>query len=102
MTDRDNRPTDFDDLRDQIAEVADTLHRHVAREELIIADAFPNGDVAGHRAAHDQMIAASKAETEFWRELKLDLAKKGLWGLLVLVLGFAMLGLSVKFGLAGK
>ena len=95
-------PTDFDSLRDQIAEVASTLHAHVTREEQIIADAFPDGDVAGHRAAHEQMIAASRAQERFWNELKLDLAKKSLWGLLVLVVGLVVLGLSIRLEMAWK
>jgi hypothetical protein len=64
----------------------------------------PDGsvDYAGHRRYHEEMIAAAKAQTEFWRELRLDIAKKGLWGLLIIVVGLVMVGISAKFGIASK
>lgn len=63
-----------------------------------IKEAFPDG-VAKHRAAHEAMIAVKSAEEQFWRELKLDLAKKGTWGLLVILLGLVLAGLALKFGI---
>lgn len=64
----------------------------------------PDGtvDYAGHRRYHEEMIAAAKAQTEFWRELRLDIAKKGLWGLLIIVVGLVMVGVSAKLGIASK
>lgn len=53
--------------------------------------AFPDGPES-HRVAHEQMIAAAKAEESFWRELKLDLAKKGLWGIVTILCGMVVLG----------
>lgn len=69
----------------------------VLREIAEIKQAFPDG-VAKHRAAHEVMIAAKSAEEDFYRELKLDLVKKGTWGLIVIVIGLVLLGLSVKLG----
>lgn len=62
-----------------------------------IADAFPDGP-AKHRQAHESWIAAKHAEVRFWQELKLDIAKKGAWGVLVIVVGLVMVGMSVKAG----
>jgi tetrahydromethanopterin S-methyltransferase subunit E len=45
------------------------------------------------------MIAAAEAQTEFWRELRLDIAKKGIWGLLIIVVGLIMVGISAKLGI---
>lgn len=61
----------------------------------------PDGtvDYDGHRRYHEQMIAAAEAQTEFWRELRLDIAKKGIWGLLIIVVGLIMVGISAKFGI---
>lgn len=56
-------------------------------------------DYDGHRRYHEEMIEAAKAQTEFWRELKLDIAKKGLWGLLIILCGLVMTGFMAKFGL---
>ena len=62
-----------------------------------ISDAFPDGPLK-HREAHESWIAAKHAETKFWQELKLDIAKKGVWGLLVVVCGLLFVGISVKVG----
>mgnify|MGYP000101854468 CR=1 FL=1 len=56
-------------------------------------------DFEGHRRFHEQKIRAAQAEAEFWRDLKLEIAKKGVWSLLVIVCGLVMLGASAKFGL---
>lgn len=61
--------------------------------------AFPDGPEP-HRIAHESMIKASAAQERFWNELKLDIAKKGLWGLLVIIVGLALTGILVKFGVA--
>jgi len=62
-----------------------------------ISDAFPDGP-ARHRQAHESWIAAKNAEVKFWQELKLDVAKKGTWGLLIITLGLLMTGLITKSG----
>jgi hypothetical protein len=56
-------------------------------------------DYDGHRHYHEQLIKAKEAETEFWREMKLDIAKKGLWGLLVILCGLILTGLATKLNL---
>jgi len=61
--------------------------------------AFPDG-VEPHRAAHEAMISASRAEERFWTELKLDVAKKGVWGILVIIIGLVVVGVSVKLGIS--
>lgn len=60
----------------------------------------PDGsvDYDGHRRYHEQMIKAAEAQTEFWRELRLDIAKKGVWGLLVIICGLILVGVSAKLG----
>lgn len=68
---------------------------HVIR----IYDAFPDEDVEGHRDYHLAKIKAAQAEERFWIELKIDLAKKGAWGILIILLGFIMLGLATKLGI---
>lgn len=62
-----------------------------------LTDAFPDGPVK-HREVHEAMIAASNAEAIFWTELKLDVAKKGTWGILVIILGLLLAGIAVKTG----
>lgn len=55
-------------------------------------------DFDGHRRYHESMIAAAEAQTQFWRELKLEIAKKGVWGLLVIICGLVVIGLGAKLG----
>lgn len=56
-------------------------------------------DFDGHRRYHESMIKAAEAQTKFWEELKLDIAKKGAWGLLVILVGLVLTGIAVKFGI---
>lgn len=64
----------------------------------------PDGsiDYDGHRRYHEQMIAAASAQEQFWRELKLEIAKKGIWGLLVIICGLVVVGISAKLGWGAK
>lgn len=56
-------------------------------------------DFEGHRRFHEEKIRAAKAEAEFWRDLKLEIAKKGVWSLLVIICGLVVVGASAKLGL---
>ena len=60
--------------------------------------AFPDGP-DNHRLSHEAMIKAAQAQENFWLEMKLDLAKKGAWGLTIIILGLIITGLQAKFGL---
>lgn len=94
------RLDDIAGVGDDVRTISDTLDSHIAREEAMIAQAFPNGDMNAHRSAHESMMRASQAQETFWRELRLDLAKRSIWGLLLLFLGLAVAGLVYKVGLA--
>lgn len=56
-------------------------------------------DFDGHRKFHEEKLRAARAEAEFWSELKLEIAKKGVWSLLVIVCGLVVVGMSAKLGL---
>lgn len=56
-------------------------------------------DYEGHRRYHEQLIKAAEAQTEFWRDLKFEIAKKGVWSLLYVLCGLVALGISAKFGI---
>lgn len=57
-------------------------------------------DFEGHKRFHEAKIKAAVAEERFWSELKLEIAKKGIWSLLTIVAGLVVVGLSAKMGLA--
>ena len=86
-------------------------YTHIERQlqEIIdridsLSSAFPvvdgKADFDGHRRTHEAAIKAANAEEDFWREMKLDIAKKGMWGLLTLLVGLIMAGVAVKLGLS--
>lgn len=56
-------------------------------------------DYDGHRRYHASIVASMNAQEKFWNDLKLDLAKKGLWFVLLVVAGFVVLGIQTKLGL---
>lgn len=64
-------------------------------------EAFPDG-VQAHRSAHEAMIKAATAQENFWNELKLEVAKKGIIGAIVIVVGLVLAGISVKIGIGVK
>lgn len=91
---------------------SDNAHIDAKFDEILIElrkinSAFaktPDGEVDfdGHRRYHESMIAAATAQEQFWRELKLEIAKKGVWGLLTIIVGLVIVGLSAKFGIGAK
>lgn len=89
---------------------SDTSHIDNRFDELLtelkkIHGAFATGDdgttdFEGHRRFHEEKVRAAKAEAEFWKELKMEIAKKGVWSLLVIICGLIVIGFSAKIGLA--
>jgi hypothetical protein len=70
------------------------LDQHMADEEQVIkglVDAFPkkpNGapDFDGHELFHTSLIDESRERTKMFRELRHEIIKKGLWGIVVVLL----------------
>tara|TARA_R110000868_G_scaffold228304_1_gene481327 strand:+ start:77 stop:382 length:306 start_codon:yes stop_codon:yes gene_type:complete len=84
-------------LKGQLDEILEEL-RNVNR-------AFPRdlegrADHEGHRKYHESLIRSAEAQEQFWKELRLDVAKKGTWALMVILLGLFVLGVATKLGLS--
>ena len=45
------------------------------------------------------MIAAARAEEAFWHDLKIDIAKKSIWGILHILIVLMLGTMAVKFGI---
>lgn len=85
----------LDSLRDEIGtrHVENTSSLEVVQRELKIvidrvddlAKGFPGGDWEGHRRYHEAVIRKMEARTKFYDDLRADLAKKGLWAILVMI-----------------
>jgi hypothetical protein len=58
-------------------------------EELMTA--FPDG-VHNHREAHESMIRASQAKTDFYTDLQNTVIKRGILGAIIIILGLIWLG----------
>jgi hypothetical protein len=61
--------------------------------------AFVGGDHHAHRMEHEAAIAAAKAQEDFWRDLRTDLIKKGLWSVILIVCGLVVYGMAAKLGI---
>jgi len=90
--------------REEARQLDDRLDEILA-EVRKIHGAFPRTnegetDFDGHRQYHEAMIRAAEAQAAFWNELKLDVVKKGVWGMLIILLGLIMAGLAAKLGFA--
>lgn len=86
-------------IEKRLDEILDELHK--------INSAFPVDDAGrvdheGHRKYHESLIRAAEAQETFWRELRLDIAKKGIWGILIIVVGLVVTGLAAKFGFSHR
>ena len=76
-----------DRFLEQHMALQDHLNKHISDEALALTRALPSKpdgspDVDGHREYHASLIEEAKARTEFWRELRLELVRKGFWGLM--------------------
>lgn len=90
--------------RDEAKEI-DRALAEILIEVKKIHGAFPrteagDTDFDGHRQYHEAMIRAAEAQANFWNELKLDIAKKGVWGLLIILCGLVVTGMATKFGIS--
>lgn len=90
--------------RDEAKEI-DMALSEILIEVKKIHGAFPRTDDGetdfdGHRNYHEAMIKAANAQEAFWRELKLDVVKKGVWGLLIILVGLVLTGAAAKFGIS--
>ena len=102
MADQENHQGEplghMDHIESQLDSIIKTLET--------ITSAFPmidgKVDVEGHRKYHEAMIAAATEQAQFWKELKLDLAKKGTFALIIIVLGLLATGVLVKLGIYHK
>lgn len=77
---------------------------HCHSEEALfekIMSAFPLNDPVFHRQQHESQIKAAAAQEAFWAELRVELAKKSLWGLITLLVGLILAGAAFKMGIHG-
>lgn len=81
------------------------LRSHETREKdfvnaqfNMIMKAFPEG-IEMHAKGHQAQIDAAKEQIEFYRALKVELAKKSVWGILQILIFLCAAGVAAKFGI---
>lgn len=93
-----SEPVTHDQLAEALAVQASDYGRWLKAEVDRIMHAFPDG-VDAHRSAHEAMIKAAQAQEEFWRGLRVDMAKKSLWAILQILLFLIAAGVAAKLGI---
>lgn len=88
QTDNAHLDKRFDEIMDELRKINGAFARN------------PDGSVDhdGHRQYHEAMIKAATAQEQFWQELKLEVAKKGIWSLLVIICGLVVVGVFRQIG----
>lgn len=89
-----------DKLSEFHQEFRETVIESDARWTKILS-AFPNEDPLKHRLYHESALRAAEAQERFWNELRLDVAKKSAWGVMMLLVGLLIVGLTTKAGFLG-
>jgi hypothetical protein len=80
-------------LRDELGEKHTVQSQAISDLQSTVADltaAFPEGDLDLHRRMHEAMIQKEKERAAFYTDLRSDLAKKGLWAVILAVSGVAL------------
>lgn len=101
-------------MSDQEMHLAKSDNAHIdKRFDEIMAElrkingAFPrdeSGEVdhEGHRKYHESLIRAAEAQEQFWRDIRMDVARKGIWAGIIIVLGLIVIGVQFKLGLTPR
>ena len=84
------------EVKSQLDAILEKLDRF---EDAFPLDSEGNPDISGHRRGHEAAIAADNARKKFYDELRLDLAKKGLWAIVLVLVGLIFAGALAKLGL---
>lgn len=83
-----------DEILEEVRAIRDDMERGLPRTK----DGKP--DFTGHATYHEGLMKAAEAQERFWNELRLDLAKKGAWALITVIVGLLLLGMATKFGIS--
>lgn len=67
------------------AEINEKLLGDLIRRVDGLYHAFPDEDPDGHRRYHDAMVKRIEARTKLYEDLRTELAKKGIWAVLILL-----------------
>lgn len=93
---------DFNTFQNEFRDHLRNFEVH-AREEKLLTEqllrAFPEQDLSAHRQYHEKMIKSLDEQTRFWVELRTDVAKKTVWGIMLTIGALVMAGIAHKLGI---
>ena len=96
-----NLPMALDELERRLDRM---FSEHEAREQeavskrmAVIMRAFPGG-IEDHALVHASLAKAAEAQADFYRQIKLDLAKNGIWALAKVIFALIIVGVAAKMG----
>lgn len=83
----------LDEVHPAIVEIRTELRDHIRDENAVLQSAFPDGDGAGHKRAHEAMIRKAEAEAieaqdraAIWLAMRKKAAEMSVYGFIVLIL----------------
>jgi len=82
----------IDDLQTRLTSIVTLIDKYMETHNHVL-NAFPAGDIIGHKESHEAWLSEVKKRAEFWDKMKLELSK---WGLLLFV-GWAGMSLWNSF-----
>ena len=83
------------EFHEEFKEHAMAFAKHDQEEKYFRAKvlaAFPHGDVIEHRKYHEKLIEAAEEQKQFYKELRLGLAKNSVWAATVILIGLLIMG----------
>ena len=91
---QDNILDKVEGLDNRITENDAKLDGHMHREEGMTKDMLsslpvrPDGkpDIEGHRSYHQSLIEEAQDRAKMWRELRVEIIKKGTWGVILVLI----------------
>jgi hypothetical protein len=69
----------INDMSERMTSIVLLIEKYMETHNHVL-NAFPAGDIVGHKEAHEAWLKETERKAEFWRTMKVELAK---WGLIV-------------------
>jgi hypothetical protein len=69
----------INDMQERMTSIVTLIDKYMETHNHVL-NAFPAGDIVAHKEAHEAWIKETERRAEFWRNMKMELAKWGLIG----------------------
>lgn len=91
-------------VEEKVETCQDQILEELRRIRVDLERGFPKNkdgepDFSGHAEYHAKLMRATEEQERFWRDLRLDLAKRGAWAMMSVIVGLLILGAATKLGI---